>query len=248
MSYKFFDDIVCISLDNRTDRRTDVSRVFNTLSIPVRFHIVKKDPRGGRWGCFQSHIDVIKNAYDKGYQNILIFEDDVFQTKEYSTKSINKAINFMKTFSGQWDTFFLGYFPTSLKWDKQFVLAPHVNKDPNLILFTPLATHAYCISRSGMKKILDVYPRYISSQHLDVMYSSFMNLRSFCYAPTLFDQHLCSPHDNEVLNIQERFFRANQCWFEKTDWSHKWSKITFAKVQLVLYVILITLAIHISFN
>jgi GR25 family glycosyltransferase involved in LPS biosynthesis len=78
MLYNFFDKIYCINLKHRPDRYISATKVFNDLNIPnVEFYITEKSSKGGRYGCFESHINVIKKAYNEGYNNILIFEDDI---------------------------------------------------------------------------------------------------------------------------------------------------------------------------
>lgn len=46
-AYSFFDDIVCINLDSRPDRREYVQNIFNKLNIPARFYITEKSSKGG---------------------------------------------------------------------------------------------------------------------------------------------------------------------------------------------------------
>ena len=69
--YNFFDKIICINLRNRTDWNESAKNVFNKLKIPnVEFYFADKSSKGGRYGCFESHINVIKKAYIQDCDNI----------------------------------------------------------------------------------------------------------------------------------------------------------------------------------
>jgi|Laugrespbdmm15dd_1035085.scaffolds.fasta_scaffold01172_4 GR25 family glycosyltransferase involved in LPS biosynthesis len=38
----------------------------------------------GQWGCLQSHINILRDAIDKQYKNIIVFEDDVIIRSSWS--------------------------------------------------------------------------------------------------------------------------------------------------------------------
>lgn len=50
-------------------------------------------PQGGKQGYFESHINSIKQAYDEGCQNILIFEDDLEATDFCTEEQLYNVIN-----------------------------------------------------------------------------------------------------------------------------------------------------------
>jgi GR25 family glycosyltransferase involved in LPS biosynthesis len=69
------DKIFYINLDKRTDRRNEIEQELNKMELPYeRFSAIHKE--SGIVGCGYSHLAVLKLARDKGYKNILIFEDD----------------------------------------------------------------------------------------------------------------------------------------------------------------------------
>ena len=64
-----------INLDRRTDRRAEVEQEFADKGLVVeRFPAVEYDP--GAIGCNLSHIEVLKLAKARGYESVMIFEDD----------------------------------------------------------------------------------------------------------------------------------------------------------------------------
>ncbi|NDA89422.1 MAG: glycosyltransferase family 25 protein [Alphaproteobacteria bacterium] len=69
------DKIFYINLDKRTDRRYEIEQELNNMELPYeRFPAVYH--KQGNVGCGYSHLSVLKLARDRGYKNVLIFEDD----------------------------------------------------------------------------------------------------------------------------------------------------------------------------
>lgn len=69
------DKIFYINLDKRTDRRDEIEQELNTMELPYeRFPAIHNS--NGIVGCGYSHLSVLKIARDRGYKNVLIFEDD----------------------------------------------------------------------------------------------------------------------------------------------------------------------------
>lgn len=243
--YTFFDGIFCISLKHRSDRHESVSRVFERIGITnmVKLHLVEKSPLGGMYGCFESHIQVIKSCYEQEKENILIFEDDMFPTPSYSLEKIKLGVDFMKF--NNYDIFYFGCFPINEKYDNIFRARSF---SANIIEYRPNATHAYCLSRRGMRKVLEQYVDYIGKFHLDYYYT-LLQLNSYCMIPILFDQHLCLPHDNEAKQLNHIIARRAQCFIEKTAlnyhityivWIYKlawWSLVLVSWVLMILVII-----------
>ena len=64
-----------INLNHRTDRRELVEEEFKRIGLQVeRFPAVEYTP--GAIGCNLSHIEVLKLAKSRGYESVMIFEDD----------------------------------------------------------------------------------------------------------------------------------------------------------------------------
>ena len=88
------------------------------------------------------HYDIIKEAYETGKENVLIFEDDAlfFNTTQNKFK---KTIDWLKT--NDWDLFFFGYMS---------LLGHPVNLNV-LKLYDPWLAHCYAVNRKAMKYILN---------------------------------------------------------------------------------------------
>ena len=71
-------DFVCISLNNRSDRRDKIKETLHQLGIHKRINwwIVDKHKRGGIYGCFESHWSVWNcSEFKRPY--LCVFEDDI---------------------------------------------------------------------------------------------------------------------------------------------------------------------------
>jgi len=70
-----FGGVFVINLDRRTDRLEQFTEEMRKVDLPFeRFPAIETD--FGIDGCTLSHLSVFKIAKERGYKNILIFEDD----------------------------------------------------------------------------------------------------------------------------------------------------------------------------
>lgn len=72
MKYQYY----CINLFERQDRYEKMVKNFNENELEVKFIRNSKHPKGGIYGCFDSHIQCVKDAYDKNLDYCIVFEDD----------------------------------------------------------------------------------------------------------------------------------------------------------------------------
>lgn len=237
MIWDFFDDIICISLRNRMNRRDQASQIFKELGIPVTFFIVDKHPNGGIYGCFDSHIKIVQYMQKNNKNNILIFEDDVEPTASFDISHIENAVKFMKL-NQNWDLFYLGYFP--FNYEKIYLTSLNIND--NIIQYNPFATHAYCINKRAIPKILTNYNSFIGKIHIDHYFSRYTDLTNYCYTPIIFDQKLCEDHDVEPNNLIEYVARSSQCVAQEKNILWKTSMV---KYYLNVYFIILILCIMI---
>jgi glycosyl transferase family 25 len=232
--YNFFDKIYCINLKHRTDRYNSSLKTFIKLNINnVKYFLANKHPKGGRYGCFESHINVIHDAYINNYNYILIFEDDVKIAKYYNNLLLNKSINFMKT-NNNWDIFYLGYFPFSYNYKYNII-------SDNIIESNPFGGHAYCLNKQSIKLIIDNYHNIIGKQHFDIWLSLSNKFRTFCIAPIIFDQYFRFKTDNSTHGIAEYMFRKKQYLFEDYNINSNFSLYiyNFHKNKLIIFILLL---------
>jgi len=205
--YDFFDDIVCINLDICKDRREKVDYHFKNLNIPIRFLTVHKHSKGGMYGCFDSHIQIIKNAYDKDLDHILVFEDDIIPTDSYSEENMKLAINFMKE-NKDWDIFYLGcsFIKDTINGLEIVNSSHYINE--NIIKFNPFCTHALCYNKKSIKKIMETYEDYIEYIHYDMYVATYLNFNNYCFVPIMFDQDWYLETNNICADYMEYIVRS----------------------------------------
>lgn len=202
--YDLFDDVVCISLRRRPDRRSSAQAEARRLGIPLRFHLVDDHPQGPVVGIYTSHMELIRHAYQRGLQRILIFEDDFVPTPAYSDNILDGLADFVAS-SSAWDRLQLGYVPSDIANILDYVLlSPRVH--PWVVRFSGLTTHAYCLSRSGMSKILNGTG---VVEHVDWFFRRILRDTSFCVVPMMFDQKWKTMgSDNEETPLEKVVFNA----------------------------------------
>jgi hypothetical protein len=95
-----------INLDHRTDRRAEFEAEAATMGLACeRFSAIRGNP--GLVGCGYSHLAVLKLARDRGYESVLIFEDD-FQFLVDKT-SFWSLMNEVQKEAASYDVIMLGY-------------------------------------------------------------------------------------------------------------------------------------------
>jgi hypothetical protein len=144
------DKIFYINLDKRTDRRNEIEQELNKMELPYeRFSAIHNE--SGIVGCGYSHLAVLKLARDKGYKNILIFEDDFtflvskMEVESYFEKLFNNNVKF--------DVCFLSYNC------RNFVDIP----DHSFIkrVFESHTASGYIVNEHYYSKLIDLYEKSI---------------------------------------------------------------------------------------
>jgi len=110
----------------------------------------------------QNMFSLAKKGYDAGHNSIIIFEDDARFSTTHSHKKLNNVVKWLSMH--EWDIFYLGYcqWPKLVSW----VVTSDIVK-----LTSPLCLHGYCLSRTGMRKVLMMERYYaIAPQHIDKLY------------------------------------------------------------------------------
>ena len=102
------DKIIYINMDARTDRRAELEAEFVRLGIlPDKIMRFPASSYSGcpNTGCLVSHANVIHLAYEMGYQNVLVLEDD-FRFIEDAAK-VNADIGAFFEMKLDWDVLML---------------------------------------------------------------------------------------------------------------------------------------------
>lgn len=140
--------------------------------------------------CLNSHLSIIRDAYDNGAESVLIMEDDIIP-----------IINFEERFEafyddiealGQWDMLYLAY----IRLDKQKLKWDYINFGDDIITDNVIITNhfwscmAYALSRKVMRVVLDFYennyPMEIDRFFVEYIQSDKDNYKTYGAHPQLF--------------------------------------------------------------
>lgn len=162
---RFFDKIYCINLDRRPDRWAKAKEQFDKFNIEVeRFSAVdgnvlenKTKLLNGELGIIKSNLEVIKQAKEKRYKNILIFEDDVQLDDDFNTK-FDKWI---KQVPKDWKFLYLG---------GNHVGGLHPINRNVYKMFNSFAIHAFGIDSELFTELIDQLDDENIEQAVDVIY------------------------------------------------------------------------------
>jgi hypothetical protein len=142
--WDFFDNIYCISLVERPDRKASAEAEFSSVGVlpKVEFICARRHGENSEQGIFESHIRCIQAGLAAGAQTMLIFEDDVI-FRRFSPNTLANCAAFLSDLS-RWDLFFFGCLVKGSRCTEN----PCVVK----IRYRSLA-HAYVINRSIARRL-----------------------------------------------------------------------------------------------
>lgn len=170
-----FDRCVVINLDRRTERWQ-----FFSSQVPADWPFPKPErwtayPEGppdhlpppywhqclGAWGCFQSHVAVLRSLVESDAASYLVLEDDAIFATDFS----RQALRFLENVPSDWSQLYFG----GQHWQQQSGLPMAVNA---LVLqaWNVNRTHAYAIRREFAEEALDYFTNHPHSRHVDYLF------------------------------------------------------------------------------
>ncbi len=173
---KFFDEIYVINLSKREDRLLQITEELEYYDIPFK-RISAIEKSNGAEGLRDTMIEIFKEAQEKDYDNILVFEDDAKGVvgKEETDLVMSKVIqqlppNYLMCFlGGQPSAGFTSFY------------------SPNLLPVTKyFSTQSVMYSKQGINEIMSKdfgYP--IDNWFVDTLQ---VIGRCYCVDPMLFTQ------------------------------------------------------------
>jgi len=170
----FFDKVIVINLDRRTDRMEKLDPQLEKLDIQYkRFSAVdaKKLDIDPIVAGLQSHIQVMKQIAG---QRVLILEDDALFVDDFNEK-FEKV---MQTLPEDWDIFYLGALVP-----KEVGLVRMVNRHWGIQVLTT-GSQAYCINPSRLEYFINKLEDYNS--YIDIGLRDFAkDLKAYITQPNL---------------------------------------------------------------
>lgn len=175
-----FDAIRIVSLADRHDRREQVLREFARFGVRVGegsvqlFDAIRpldegEFPTTGARGCFLSHLAILREARQNGFQRTLILEDDALFTPAFS--HADSLVDFAR--SDAWEFLYPGHI---------------IRSEPGPLRWIPTnggvqCTHAYAVQASVLDPLITFLEAILGEtrprgphgpMHVDAAYSVFM--------------------------------------------------------------------------
>ncbi len=151
--FRFFDVIYCINLDRQTGRWEGVSRRFAALGIEKRIRRFSaiETADNHHVGCLLSHRAIVEFAQRAGFENVLVFEDDVI-FHDAALHYLRRAVAELRDVP--WRFFYLG----GATWNKEYPKVPGCRflDQPRS---GPTTTHAIAYHRTGYDFLLSELPK-----------------------------------------------------------------------------------------
>jgi len=192
-----FDAVYVINLDSRRDRMIEFVEGMKSLGMTdheidekiKRFSGIVPQIGPGALGCTLSHLSIVKNAKELGYEKILVFEDDAIPFN-MSFKHLDGIIEDVK--NEKWDIYYLGY-------NSHHVLDLHSNY--SLEAKDLFSTHAVAYRSSFFDRFINDYERgLINVFDVWLRYDIQTSMKCLASYPMLFIQST-SYSDIEKKNV-----------------------------------------------
>ncbi|MDB4766366.1 glycosyltransferase family 25 protein [bacterium] len=212
-----FEKVICISLNRRPDRWQRFQAKLPSdwpLLAPERFAAVdgrRVTPApwwtagSAAWGCYQSHLQILRNCIEDKVDSVLILEDDAVCVDDFTSE----AEIFFGQLPTDWELVYLGG-----QHLKQQLHPPVRVNDKVQIPYNVNRNHAYALkSRSAIKRVcrhLENRVQWQSGHHFDHHLGTLVEQRKFpVYSPTQWLIGQDEGHSNiAARHFNRRFFDA----------------------------------------
>lgn len=201
-----FDQIYCISLTQRADRREKALQEFARIGLAnrVQFIIVDSHPSDSEQGIFESHMSCLRAGVAAGAKTIIVFEDDIL-IRRFSPKVLASSIRFMKS-NADWRMFFFGCFVRSSK---------KTPFDSVLQVRYRCTAHAYVVNRAFAEKLVEILWTGVA---YDDLLCSMQDGRFYtCYPAFAFQSN--SSTNNDKLQKIDRARRLTGGFYRLQRWN-----------------------------
>ena len=211
------DNIYCLYLEEFPERKEKALKHFQEMNLKVEMFKGTYYPKKGHYGCKMGHLDIIQDAKNNNYNNILIVEDDVFFEDNFPI-NINVPTDF--------GLFYLAYYDynnLSIR-DNDSDKYMKDSKYNLLRMFYTQSTISYIVNKKTYDRILNIreYNTHYN-QFIDMFYAYSIQHKFKCYGlyplvctinsakSTINDNE----NENESINIKKNIIKKSEITFNK---------------------------------
>jgi GR25 family glycosyltransferase involved in LPS biosynthesis len=147
-------------------------------------------------------VSICKDAVKNRYEKIIIFEDDISITKNFTKINLLTIENFLKT--KKWNLFFLGCFPDNRYITRKIQRGVYMTK--------AYGAHAYALNKSYIEKIASLswegrsYDGYLKDDY------------QYAFLPRLFDQKAEASDIPRGVNFVNRYPILKKVVLDANEW------------------------------
>ena len=221
----------CISLKENEHQRQRLDKIYKKFHLNVQYEIVERSPKGGIYGCFESHVNVINKGLtqlkENNYKYLFIMEDDVYFDTDQQW--VDDVITFLDTLDNKtcW-AYNLGYFTGYPSWK---MINQNV-KIKNVKMSHCYCMHAYIIPIQTAEKLSKVK---WDNQAIDWVWNDHVDV---FYAPC----PMIALQTDHISSIQSSFW--HYCLYKIgfkniAIASEKWSQNCYLCYSLIIFLIVI---------
>lgn len=191
----YFNQVYLINLEKRADRLKESKNELKLHNIKAKtfkavdgIFLYKGIPKAGAIGCTKSHLSIIREIIENGYQRTLILEDDISFNVDVQ-EIFSNAIEAVP----EWEMLYFGgnhyERPEEIESNKHFVR-----------LKETYSTFAYAITLEFAKEIYPLLESESFDTIIDIFYAKMhRNKKVFC-----FKEKLCTQRPS-FSDVQNRF-------------------------------------------
>ncbi|CAG8608909.1 22473_t:CDS:2 [Dentiscutata erythropus] len=201
-----FDHIYVVHLDSRADRRERLDEIASYLGLDFDYlsaiskndeQILRKygsaDMDSAQKACYLSHYSIYKLIIDKGFNSVLILEDDV----DFETNITAIMTDIHRDLPASWEMLYVGYCFEDI--GEQVGISSSVHRLYKSV--APMCTHAYAISYSGARKLIELLDPVIPRATVDYSLSLVIregNVTSFDVYPPAISQWKAADNPSDI--------------------------------------------------
>jgi glycosyltransferase involved in cell wall biosynthesis len=171
------DNIYCINLKHRLDRKENMQKQIQKYNLPVTFVEVTKHSNP-KIGCMESHVSIIKLAMKLNLPYVVIFEDDCEFIK---TPNVLDGKLILENPPQGWRMLYLGGCVNTV----------NDNTNENWKLVSTWLAHSYVIRSNIYELIITLADQYSGVKEIDEIYCELINPKydSYITYPLLTEQY-----------------------------------------------------------